>query len=150
MSTDRLIESFRAAIAACGIAPPSQIFLDGRLHRFSTNGEANDKAGWYVGYQDPIPAGAFGDWRTGHQYKWSDTPLGRLSQSERLGIMEKVRAAQEASNRAFAASQSNAMQLAEWRWSSGEPARSHPYLISKGVRSYGLRQHALPPSFVAR
>ena len=59
------IEAFAAAIAAAGIPVPDHIEGDGELHRFSANGKAGDKAGWYVLHLDGLPAGIFGDWRTG-------------------------------------------------------------------------------------
>ncbi|MEB2352017.1 MAG: hypothetical protein OZ924_11445, partial [Burkholderiaceae bacterium] len=59
------IEQFRAAIRAAGLTPPDVIEADGKLRRFGTNGKRSDDAGWYIAHDDGIPAGAFGDWRTG-------------------------------------------------------------------------------------
>lgn len=56
---------FSDAIKASGLTPPDTIMTDGKLHRFSSNGRRDDDAGWYVFYGDGIPAGSFGDWRTG-------------------------------------------------------------------------------------
>lgn len=67
---------FRAAIAAVGLTPPSMVEADGKLHRFASNGKQGDDAGWYVLHGDGIPAGSFGDWRTGVSQTWQAN-LGR-------------------------------------------------------------------------
>lgn len=41
-------EAFRSAIAATGITPPADVIPDGKIHRFASNGERGDDAGWYV------------------------------------------------------------------------------------------------------
>jgi putative DNA primase/helicase len=64
MSAD-LFAEFRTAMLKAGITPPDSVIADGELHRFATNGKASDDAGWYVLYVDGLPAGAFGDFRTG-------------------------------------------------------------------------------------
>ena len=64
------IEQFRAAIHSAGLHPPEAIEADGKLHRFAANGKRTDDAGWYVLHGDGIPAGAFGDWRSGTTETW--------------------------------------------------------------------------------
>ena len=59
------LEQFRDAIRSAGLEPPDIIVADGKLRRFASNGKRGDDAGWYVLYGDGIPAGSFGDWRTG-------------------------------------------------------------------------------------
>ena len=51
-------EHFRTAMRDAGLEPPEVIEPDGKIHRFSTNGNARDTAGWYVFYGDDFPAGA--------------------------------------------------------------------------------------------
>ena len=140
MPSARLEDSFRAAIAACGLTPPSKITIDGRLHRFSTNGRASDNSGWYVVYANDLPAGAFGDWRTGLQSTWCDKSRDLLTEAEKTALRERVRAAHLARDQAQAMSQNLAMEVAAHRWSSAGPVTAHPYLMGKGVRSHGLRQ----------
>ena len=64
------IGCFRAAIEAAGLPPPAVIVADGKLHRFATAARPGDDAGWYVLHADPVPAGAFGDWRSGLSSTW--------------------------------------------------------------------------------
>ena len=61
---------FREAIKSAGLVPPEVIQSDGKLHRFASNGDRGDHAGWYTLHSDGIPAGAFGDWRTGISETW--------------------------------------------------------------------------------
>ena len=58
------IEQFRSAIYAAGIEPPDHLVGDGKIHRFRTNGRADDDSGWYTLHVDGLPAGAFGCWRS--------------------------------------------------------------------------------------
>ena len=43
---------------------------DGKLRRFDGNGKRGDDSGWYVLHGDAVPAGCFGDWRTGLSQTW--------------------------------------------------------------------------------
>ena len=64
------IDQFRAAIQSAGLIPPDMIDPDGKLHRFASNGTRGDDAGWYTLHADGIPAGSFGDWRSGQSHTW--------------------------------------------------------------------------------
>ena len=136
------IEQFRAAIRNAGLTPPDVIESDGKLHRFATNGKRSDDAGWYVLHDDGIPAGAFGDWRTGASETWQ-ADIGRsMSLHEeaqhraRLAAMRREREAEEARRKVEARERAAAI------WQAARPApEEHPYLVAKDVRTYGLRMH---------
>ena len=69
MSGDAL-RAFTDALAAAGLHPKSLI-ADGGLHRCTANGDkAGKQSGWYVLHLDDLPAGVYGDWRTGHSERW--------------------------------------------------------------------------------
>ena len=76
------IEEFRAAMTGAGLAPPKIVLLDGKLHRFASNGDARDKAAWYVFHTDGIPAGAFGDFRSDMSSTWRADIGHKLSPQE--------------------------------------------------------------------
>ena len=83
-------EQFCNAIVAAGLPPPDVIKADGTLHRFSSNGRKKDHAGWYVLHDDVVPAGAFGDWRTGLRQTWR-ADIGRwLSPAEEHAYRSRV------------------------------------------------------------
>jgi putative DNA primase/helicase len=113
-----------------------------RLHRFAANGKPSDDAGWYVLHDDGIPAGAFGDWRSGTSETWRADIGRRLSPQEeavqrtRIEEMRSEREAEEAKRKAKAREKAAAI------WQSALPAADgHAYLVAKGVKAYGLRLH---------
>ena len=135
-------DQFRTAIEAAGLAPPAEILTDGRLHRFSSNGQRGDDAGFYVLYGDGIPAGAFGCWRAGTSQTWRAdigrplTPAEEKAHRERLAALRQAREAEEARRHEEAAVRAAKI------WSKAKPAPpDHPYLTKKGVRPHGLRAH---------
>ena len=137
------VEQFRDAIAAAGLRPPDMVIADGKLHRFPTNGRGGDDAGWYVLYGDDLPAGAYGDWRTGVSETWhADAGRRRTSAEEaahraRLEEIRRTREAEEVRQRA------EAREHAATIWNAATPATDdHPYLTRKQVRAHGLRVHA--------
>ena len=64
------IDHFKLAISAAGLTPPDNITGDGKFQRFSTNGKPGDDAGSYILHLDGLPAGWFGDYRTGLNQTW--------------------------------------------------------------------------------
>ena len=52
------IDKFRNAIEALGISAPDEIYDDGKLHKYSTNGKRGDDAGWYFLHGDGVQGGA--------------------------------------------------------------------------------------------
>jgi len=144
------IEQFRDAIRAAGLNPPDVIEADGKLRRFGTNGRRSDDAGWYAFHDDGIPAGAFGDWRTGLSQTWRAdigrklTPAEEAAHRERAAAMRQAREAEEAKRRGEAARKAGAL------WKAGAPAgEDHPYLIRKGVAPVATLRE-IPAADVAR
>ena len=137
-----MTEQFRTAIRAAGLEPPDVIEADGKLHRFSSNGKRGDDAGWYVLHGDGIPAGCFGDWRTGVSQSWR-ADIGRtLSPAEeaahrvKVEAMRRQREAEDARRKAEAASKAAAI------WKAAQPAPDdHPYLTRKAIKAHGARLH---------
>ena len=76
------VEQFRAAMTGAGLVAPRIILPDGRLHRFASNGEPRDKAGWYVLHLDGVPAGMFGDFRSDMPSTWRADIGRKLSPQE--------------------------------------------------------------------
>ena len=142
LSLSDVESQFRDAIVSAGLKPPEVIRADGELHRFSTNDRPSDDAGWYVLHSDQIPAGAFGDWRSGcsERFKYD---LGRSLSSDEKRI-------QDTRSRAIRAKRKTDSELrgtqartrAESIWQKADTdATSHAYLTEKGVGAYGVRVH---------
>jgi phage/plasmid primase-like uncharacterized protein len=136
------IEQFRTAIRSAGLTPPDVIEPDGKLHRFASNGRRGDDAGWYVLHEDGIPAGAFGDWRTGELEIWRADIGRKLSVQEereyraRLATMRREREIEETKRKAAARERAAAI----WQSATAAPD-DYAYLIAKSVKPYGLRLH---------
>jgi putative DNA primase/helicase len=77
------------------------IETDGKLHRFSSNGKRGDDAGRYVYHGDGIPAGWFGDWRSGIKQSWRAnigralTPAEESAHRAKVEAMRREREAEE-------------------------------------------------------
>lgn len=133
------VEHFRSAIDEAGLTPPDEIQADGRLHRFSPDGRRKDDAGWYVLHLDNIPAGTFGNWRTGEVQNWCAKSDNEMTAAERQAIRERVKAAQRMRDAETARRQAEAATRAGQLWDAGIPAVGHPYLSRKCVKAHGLR-----------
>ena len=135
-------EQFQTAIQSAGLRPPVVIEPDGKIHRFASNGNPRDEAGWYVLYGDGVPAGAFGDWRTGFSETWR-ADIGRALSPEEEAVhraqVERMRRVRETDDAKRGA---EARQRAGQIWDSAGPTPfDHPYLIAKQIAAYGLRKH---------
>ena len=128
------IEQFSNAIRSAGLIPPEVIESDGKLHRFASSGKRGDDAGWYALHGDGIPAGSFGDWRSGQSQTWR-ADIGRtLTHTEEAAHRAKVEAMRSAREDEEARRKSEAQSNAEAIWKSAQPARNdHGYLIRKGI-----------------
>lgn len=137
-----MTDQFLAAIAAAGLAPVKALNLaDGKLVRFRVQGDkAGSLNGWAVLHHQPIPAGAFGSWRTGEHHTWKATSNETMTPGERAELQRKLQALQRArleeEGRVRAAAAVRAAKL----WNGAKPATDdHPYLRAKGVHAFGLR-----------
>lgn len=137
-----VIEQFRNAIRSAGLIPPEVIEADGTLRRFASSGKRGDDAGWYALHDDGIPAGSFGDWRTGFFQTWRAdigrtlTPAEQAAHRAKVETMRREREAKEARDRAEAASKAAAILKA------AKPApKDHAYLTRKDIPASGARLH---------
>ena len=137
------VSAFRDEIAQAGLTPPDAIIADGKLHRFASNGDRADDAGWYVLHADGIPAGMFGCWRSNLKKNWcakSDTAMTETERAEyrqRLAAIRRQRDADERRRHAEAAKRAQTI----WDQAASAP-EDHPYLQLKGIQPYGLRVDA--------
>lgn len=136
------VQQFRDAILAAGLTPPDVIEADGKLRRFASNGKRGDGAGWYLLFGDGIPAGCFGDWRTGFTQTWRAdigrtlTPAEEAAHRDKAQAMRREREAEEARRKAEA--QTRAAGI--WKAAPLAPD-DHPYLTRKGIKAHGARLH---------
>ena len=139
---DTDMELFRTAMRDAGLQPPEVIESDGKLHRFSNNGNPHDTAGWYVFYGDGIPAGSFGDWRSGLSESWRAKIDRSLSADKVAALRTRMEAARHLRDKECARQRADAATRARTRWDSAHDAPSdHPYLIHKKIQPHGAREH---------
>lgn len=121
---------------------PAQIILDGKIHRFAVAGDKhNEKAGWYIGFGDNIPAGIYGSWRGGFESKWR-ADIGRELLAEEIAETERriaaISAIREAEKQKHYAQIANAVSNILQSVTPANP--EHKYLQSKNVGAHGIYQ----------
>lgn len=129
-----------AAMTASGITPPAEFIMDGHLHRFPTNGQKDDTAGWYVVYPGVVPAGAYGDWRMGETYPFHARLDRELSGFEKQAIMADTRKAKEKAEKERAIKAEEAARAASRLWNRLPIADSNiKYLSRKHIKSHNAK-----------
>jgi phage/plasmid primase-like uncharacterized protein len=133
----------KAAMAEVGITPPSQIIMDGQLHRFKSGTKGRpgeDKAGWYVIYGDGVPAGSFGCWRAGIEANWRANIGRTMTAEEEMALARRMAAAKRARDEERAKARETATEQVDKIWTAAAMATAdHPYLTRKGVKPHGAR-----------
>jgi putative DNA primase/helicase len=127
------------AMMDAGITPPAQVHLDGKIHRFCASGKKGD-SGWYVVFSDGVPAGQFGDWRTGVAVSFRAdvgrqlTAIEEMAHTRRMAEAKAIREQEEKVKHEVAA---NTVEII---WSSATHAGAdHPYLKRKQIETHGAR-----------
>lgn len=134
-------EAFADAVSSVGGVQPSRIIADGIIHRFSFNGRVGNDSGWYVVYPDEVTGGCVGNWGTGDKINWYYAPKGYdWTPTKENALAKKYEERHKQAEAARINIQINAALDAQKRWAElTEPKLDHPYLVSKGVKPYGIR-----------
>lgn len=136
------LTGFQDAIAAAGLGKPD-IKSDGVIHRYRVEGDkAGTLNGWYVFFPVPVPAGAFGSWKTGQSEKWCVKAEHELSHTERQQLERQLEDARKARQEEQQAAWGRAADKAVLRWRAAtelEGISSQDYLKRKHVHAHGLK-----------
>jgi P4 family phage/plasmid primase-like protien len=136
----RAVEEFRHTIEQAGLTAPETIVPDGELHRFASNGDRTDNAGWYVLHGDGLPAGSFGCFRSNLTQTWCAKSERKLTERERAEHRKRIEVMQRQRDAEERQRHTDAARRVQQLWNAAPPAPSdHPYLLKKQVRAYGLR-----------
>jgi putative DNA primase/helicase len=128
------------AMRQAGIEPPIKISLDGQLHRFGTKGRKKDDSGWYVAFDDGIPAGRFGCWRDGIEQSWKADVGRELTASEQMAISRRTAEARATRDAERQKKNEIAASTVDTIWEKATGAEpDHPYLHRKGISTHGAR-----------
>ena len=131
-------QEFRDAIAAAGLTPPDEIIGDGKIQRFSSNGNPRDKAGWYVFHDDERPAGRFGCNRGQVDATWSSKNKREFTPEEKRAWRKKMDDAKAQREADMAREHAECAVRAAQMWDQAEEL-SHPYAVRKMVGTEGTR-----------
>jgi phage/plasmid primase-like uncharacterized protein len=135
-----IVSAFRQVIERDGLTPPHAIIPDGKIHRFSSNGDRSDDSGWYVLYSDAPSVAVYGDWRTGLKQTWTKKADSTLTAVERDRQRKRLDEARRQREHDEQLRQAEAAKRAQTIWDQAAPApEDHPYLIRKGIHPHGLR-----------
>ena len=127
------------AIASLGLTPPSQVFLDGQLHRFDGK-KKGKKSGWYVAFSDGVPAGRFGDWSMDCEATFLADVGREITAVEMMANTKRLAEAKKKRDEEKAKKHEAASITVEAIWSNCSAADdAHPYLQRKGITSNGAR-----------
>lgn len=122
-------------------AAVESICFDGAIHRFRVDGDhGTEKSGWYVFFDDHLPAGAFGNWKQGDRgYKWHANGIDVQANKAEL---EKIwRQIFKQRDEELRQRHKLAGETCRQIWDAAPEAdETHPYLQRKQVRNHGLRQ----------
>ena len=130
--------AFCKAINDTGLTPPRVIIADGKTHRFASNGQRGDDAGWYIFRNGKIPTGRYGCWRLGKSFSWQadmGKPLTATQQAELKAELESLRKLEEIEK---TKSSKDAQLKAQTIIKSAIQTKSHPYLERKQVSAHGV------------
>ncbi len=138
-----ILDKFSSAFRQYGLTPPDQLIADGRIHRFKSGPEQREN-GYYrltilpAHKGGEIGFGLIGCWKRGIQEKWSSHQRGEIGEVDRAAI-KLARAEQKKVETQEAAA---AIQRVKEIWAKSGPVTSdHPYLLAKGIKPLGIRQH---------
>lgn len=133
----------QTAIRNAGIEPPETIYLDGKIHRFNSGSKGKsgiDKSGWYVAYNDGIPAGRFGDWRSGTELSWRADIGRKLTASEEMAHVRRLAELRVQRDKELEKQHEVTSNTVDKIWTECMAAHpDHPYLKKKGILPHGSR-----------
>jgi len=133
---------FKNAMQAAGITPPENIIADGNIHRFHIKGDKYGTTnGWYILFNNPL-AGVFGCWKRDIKENWSSKNISSYTVEEKSLHQANMDAAKKQREAEQAIIHADCRKRSANIWQQAKPATTdHPYLINKGIKSYGLKAY---------
>lgn len=137
-------EQLKQAMADAGINPPEHVYIDGRVHRFTSEesvfGKRAKKPGWYIIFGEGIPAGRFGCWRLGIDVKFRAEIGRKLTIEEEMLISRRMSEAKTLRDEERKRQGESAAETVSMIWEKCTAASGdHPYLKQKGIDGHGAR-----------
>ncbi|MDY7579439.1 AAA family ATPase [Herbaspirillum sp. RTI4] len=132
---------FAVAMAAYGLMP-TEIVADGERHRFDAPDDKRGRvSGWYRLHGDGVPAGSFGNWKTGLSEKWCGKADKSLTPAERTEYHARIERAKQEAEFTHLQLEADAAKLCIGIWAAARDATDdNAYCIRKGIKPYGLKE----------
>lgn len=130
------IDQIIDAMHESDMMPPSDIIMDGKIHRFGKK-----KSCWYVFYEGGVTvAGKFGDWKQGQEVSFR-ADIGRpLTSVENFTAAKMIQDAKKKAEEERQVKRDFAATAVQDIWNSCQYASDdHPYLVAKGVKAHGIK-----------
>ena len=109
------------------------------MHRFSTNGKGQDRAGWLRIFDDGDGA-VFGCWRESATFTWQRRKDGPPpSKADLSAFRAKAEQAKKQAHAEREQAYQQAAAAAAKAWQIAEPAAAHEYLFKKLIKPHGTR-----------
>jgi len=122
------------------IQAPDDIVCDGKLHRFATGSKKGDLSGWYVLHDGKVPAGVYGDWKTGEEYQFRANIGRELTFQENIAHVKQINELKAKREKELSDSREYAAYTATKIWDAAQLASDdHPYIKRKGISNPGWR-----------
>lgn len=133
-------QQFMDAVINAGLTPPKYFDLDGKIHRFSSDGDSRKKPGWYVGYMEPIPVLVFGCWKAGFTSQRRAETGVKYTPAQEMKLLAQIAEAKKLRDAEQERKHEVAVETIESTWPTFTPASpDHPYLKRKGINAHGAR-----------
>lgn len=123
---------FREVIEAAGLRP-ARIIADGNLHRCPTESKPKKQNGWYILHFDAPASGAYGDWASGLNEKWTAKKERSMTRAERQALKARIEAVSLARREDEAMRHCETAAKAQQIFIEAPACESHPYFDCKGV-----------------
>lgn len=131
---------FIDAIINSGLQAPASIEMDGKIHRFNSGDKGNEKPGWYIAFEAPIPVIAFGCWKAGFTSQMRAETGIKYSPADEMKLLSQMAAAKKLRDAELERKHEVAVETVSAIWENCIAASpDHPYLKRKGIGVHGAR-----------
>ena len=135
MNAELFIDTIRKTT---GGAPAHEALVPGKMIRFSTSDRREDSSGWCKLFEDG-EGGIYGCWRQGISESWQAHPERNAEEQKFFQIRVKQAKTEASSIEAELRTKCREKSVQLWD-KAGEVDMKHPYVASKKIKPFGIRQ----------
>ena len=140
-----IIDDFINAMSTHGVAPASasDIKADDKRHDYQISGDPKGKKkGFYrLKIDGDFGVGFYGDWRIGECHSWHSKSKKKFTEKEKQEFAQRLRLEKERQEKEEKElHEKTAIEAQDDILFLNEADPSHPYLVKKGIKPYGVLQ----------